>query len=148
MQGAGDRVDGGDADPSPDASHRSVVLDLRGHAQWPRNVQDTVSLFQGSQLLRRLADDLEDDGDRTLFPAIIGDGHGDPFRLVVQAQDDELAGLRFSGDGGGIYLYQLDRQRQVLLFNNLVHDGLCLLSSFVITASSRDSRFEIRLKSI
>src|SRR5262249_3901710 len=46
----------------------------------------------------RLADPLDDEGDRAALGVAVGDGQGDAFAARVDADDDELAGLALAGD--------------------------------------------------
>ena len=59
----------------------------------------------------------------------VGDGQGDPFALIVDAQDDELAGLAALGDVFGLDLEEFRQRSELLGVDNLVpHDRLLVWS--------------------
>ena len=62
-------------------------------------VENGVAGFELREVFRRFADRLNDDRNAAFFAVVIGDGEGDAFAELVDAQDDELPRFRFFSDG-------------------------------------------------
>ena len=84
--------------PPPIDHDRAEVLDLRGLAQRPDQVEDHIPGAQHVEQLGRLADALNDQRDRSFLRVGIGDGQRNALAMSVQPDDHELPGLAFLGD--------------------------------------------------
>src|SRR5208283_2837564 len=74
------------------------VLDLRGLAQRPHDVEYGVSRLQHVQQHGGLADALHDNRDRSGLGVGVCYGERNALTGVVQPDDDELSGALFLGD--------------------------------------------------
>ncbi len=98
LERLGDGVNDPDAHASADADGRFDAVDLRGVPQGPEYVLDDIAGVELRKLVRRLPDDLVDDRQRPLHRVGVDDGQGDPLPLVVDHENDELAGFSLFRD--------------------------------------------------
>ena len=82
-----------DASPAALAAYRAVGL--------PGDIGDRAADRQRGQVLRRLADGLDDEGDRARHRVGVRDRERDPLGAVTQTDDHELPWSSDPGDPGG-----------------------------------------------
>ena len=87
----------------------------------------SFALFQGIQLHRTCADDLEDDVHGALFPVVACDGEGNALAVLERAHNDKLARLCLFGNEGGFNDHLCNGGVERHLFRDLVH---CVCSFF------------------
>ena len=82
------------------ANHADALeaFHVGGTAQRPDKVRDAVSRLEEIEHTGRLPDGLHHDGHSALLGVRGGDGDGNTLAVLVQPEDDELAGSRLAGD--------------------------------------------------
>ena len=108
--------------PPPMTHDRAEALDLRGLPERADHVADRVAGSEGVQQLRRLADALDDDRDVPALGVRVRDRERDALAVLVDADDDELAGLALARDAGGLDAEELDVGGEEACFDYLKHD--------------------------
>ena len=90
MEPLGDRMDHGSAHAAADAKSPPARDQLRGHAERPGDVLESVARLERHEFARALAHGLDDQGNRARFRAGVGDGQRDAFGSGRPAHNDEL----------------------------------------------------------
>ena len=118
----GDRVDRRDADAAAAEHDAPEPLHLARHAERTEDVRQSVADAEARELERRGADGLEDDGDGPGRLVRVGDREGDALAaVVVDLDDEELAGLVLAGDVRGLEGHLVDVGGELLLEDDSVH---------------------------
>ena len=119
------RIRRGNADAAAHDNHRAVeLLDFRRTPQRTDEVKDIIAFIQGRQLHRRSPDGLKDNQDAPRLAVIIGNRQRDAFALLIDAQHNELTGLRFFRDTRCLDVHRVDIRRPFLFFQDLKHGSL------------------------
>ncbi len=84
-------------------------------------IRQGISFFFLIQSFGGAADDLIDDGNRSLFPVVTGNGKRDPLPVLIHSQNDELTWLRLFCNERGFDLHPADCGVQFFFFTNLEH---------------------------
>ena len=100
---------------------------MGGTAQGADEVANVVALVQIAQGDGGEAHLLENDGNSAFLPVVAGDGQGNTLTHLIDAENDELAGLGLAGHEGGLDLQQTDAGVEILFAHDLVHK-VCFLS--------------------
>jgi hypothetical protein len=87
---------------------------MRGFAQRPHHVCDDIARLQISEFRGALAHALPDQSDGTPLRVHVGDGQRDSLAVViVDADNNELAGLSGAGNKRGFYVCSEDVRRKL-----------------------------------
>ena len=92
----------GAADAAADDADALLSADLGGFAHGADKVGKAVADFHQLQHTGGLADGLDHDGNGTGLAVVIGNGQGNALAVLIQTQDDELAGQALLGDQRGL----------------------------------------------
>ena len=107
MQRFGLRIGNRRSDAAADhANTLCVRVNMRGYAERADKVQNTIALLQRIEQLCRSAYNLINDRHRPGLAVIIRDGQRHALALLIDAENDELARLRFFGDVRRLHLHQ------------------------------------------
>ena len=118
----GDRVDRRDADAAAAEHHAAELLHLARHAERAEDVGERVADAEPGELQGRSADGLEDDRDGAGGLVRVGDGERDSLApVVVDLDDEELAGLVLARDVRGLEGHLEHAVRELFLVDDLVH---------------------------
>ena len=104
---------------------------MAGLAQRTHEVQQRVSLVEQVKLLGGIAHLLENNGDGALLAVIARDGQRHALSLFINAENNELPGLRLPRNQRGLNLHQRDRFIQHALFYDRIHARTPFLSAAV-----------------
>ena len=129
------------ADAAADDADALLAFHVRRLAERTDKVLDIVALVQTAEHLGGQADLLEDDRDRALFAVIAGDGQRHALRLLIDTENDELAGLRLAGDERSLDLHVGDCGVQFLFAHDFVHSCSSLQIISNILACSDNPTF-------
>ena len=83
---------------------------------------DTLADLQAVQLHRGAADDLEDDVHSALFAVVVMDGDGDALTVLVDTQNDELAGLSLFRHHRRLNLVEDHSGLERFFFHDAIHE--------------------------
>ena len=118
----GDRVDRRHADAAAAQHDAAEFPHFAGHAQRAERVGERVADAEARQLHGRSADRLEDDGHGAGLFVRVRDGERDAFaEVVVDLDDEELAGLVLAGDVGGFESHFPHVGGKLFFEDDLVH---------------------------
>ena len=102
MHALGDRVRNGVADAAADHAHTLEPFHVGGAAERSDKVCDLIAGLQQIEHLGGLTDRLDHDGNGALFAVIARDGNGNTLAILVQPENDKLAGKRLARDQRGL----------------------------------------------
>ena len=103
LESLDNRVHRGNTDTTANADHVAEVFDMGRRTERADQDRDIVTDFELGEFGRRLANRLENEGDRTFFSIGIGDGERNAFTIVlVRLEDDKLSCLTFLRDQRGV----------------------------------------------
>ena len=80
-----------------------------------------IAFFKTVEFDRGSTDNLENDGDGTIFRVFAGDGERNTFTVFVRSQNDELSRLSLLGDKGCINDQSGDGRIEDILLHNFEH---------------------------
>ena len=119
------RVCNGTANSAAHNCNLFESLCMGSSAERSRKILKAVALIHMIELLCCSADDLEYNGNSTLFPVIIGNCKGDPFAVFICSENNELTGLCLCGNSRCFNVHKSNRRIQRLFSDNFIH---CTLS--------------------
>ena len=116
------REDRRHAEAAADQHHVPGPAHMLGQAERADEVGEAVALLVVvAHLPRRLAERLDDHGDRALVAIEVGDGERDALAALVQAQHDEVPGLGGARDVGRAHLPEEGGLGECFAADDLVH---------------------------
>src|ERR1019366_3301327 len=121
LHGGGGRIRHRGADASAHHDDRAKVLDLRGLAQRPDNVEDAVAGLERVEKICGLADRLHDDVDRAFFRIGAFDGERDTLAFLVDPDNDELPRPLLACDARRLDNEALDSRGDELCVDDFEH---------------------------
>ena len=140
LEGAQLRIDRCDAKAAADQHHMADLLDMLRQAERADEIVEAVArLVVVAHLPRRLAERLDDNGDCALVAVVVGDRQRNPLAALVQADHDEVTGLRRLSDIGGRDLPQERGFGEYFVTDDGIHRGLGVWDDGEIAGGDKNS---------
>ncbi len=120
-------IGNGAADAAADHADLANALCLGRLSQRPDKVRKLIADLHASEQFGGKPDLLENDGDCPSLPVVSGNGQRDALSPGINAENDELSRLGFSGHKGRFNIHLNDRFVQLAFSNNSIHKDYLLI---------------------